>query len=125
MLAERCDQAKQHRLAPGCNAFAVSFTSNFVIGPHDDSGGCEAVTFLNRDGPPPPGKTNEWAFALAGHVLRLPEVKDSATTVYLRGTGLYHGTLPTSYRHNNHGSALVSKTATINMMERHSRSCQK
>lgn len=121
--AVRCDPEKMHRLAPECSAFAVSFTSNFVIGPHDDSGGCEAVTFLNRDGAPPRGKQNEWAFAICGHVLRLPARKFGATTIYLRGSGLHHGTLPTSYPHNNHGSALVSKRATLEMMARYGKGC--
>ena len=119
--AVRCDPQSKFRLAPQCNAFAVSFTSDFAIQPHDDSGGCEAITFMNRDGPPPKGKRNEWAFAVAGHILRLPASRGATTSVYLRGTGLWHGTLPTSYKHNNHGSALVSKTATLEHLERHSK----
>merc|ERR1719161_1529258 len=121
--ADDCDPQKRYRLAPGVTAFAASFTSNFVIEPHDDSGGAETVNFLNPDGPPPEGKSNEWAFAVAGHILRLPAQKNMVTTVYLRGTGLWHGTLPTSYKHNNHGSALVSKRKTLAMIKSHIDGC--
>ena len=79
--------------------------------------------FINRQGRPPAGKKNEWAFALAGHILRLPEAKGEVAMVYLRGTGLWHGTLPTSYKHTNAGSALVTNTLTIDNMRRHARGC--
>ena len=98
-------------------------TTNITIGPHDDSGVCESVMFINRDGGPPAGKTHEWAFALAGHILRLPETQGEVALIYLRGTGLWHGTLPTSYRHNNAGSALVSKTFTVENMKRLGQGC--
>ena len=55
--------------------------------------------------------------------MRLPAERFAVTTVYLRGTGLYHGTLPTSYPHNNHGSALVSKTKTMDILKRHRDGC--
>ena len=79
--------------------------------------------FINRQGGPPAEKANEWAFALAGHILRLPETKGEVAMVYLQGTGLWHGTLPTSYKHTNSGSALVTKTLTIENMRRHALGC--
>ena len=89
----------------------------------DDSGICESVMFINRQGRPPKGTRHEWAFAVAGHILILPETKDECALVYLRGNGLWHGTLPTSYRHVNAGSALVTKALTIDTMRRHGQGC--
>ena len=118
-IADEVDPTKYHRINRHCNAFACSMSANVASAPHDDSGFCESVMFINRHGKPPAGKRNEWDFALAVHILRLLATKGRVAMVYLRGTGLWHGTLPTSYEHTNLGSALVSKTLTIDNIRRH------
>ena len=122
-IADGVDPGKSYRISRHCDAFACSMSKNFTIGPHDDSGICESVMFINRQGRPPKGTRHEWAFAVAGHILILPETKDECALVYLRGNGLWHGTLPTSYRHVNAGSALVTKALTIDTMRRHGQGC--
>ena len=122
-IADGVDPGKSYRISRHCDTFACSMSKNFTIGPQGDSRICESVMFINRQGRPPKGTRHEWAFAVAGHILRLPETKDECALVYLRGNGLWHGTLPTSYRHVNAGSALVTKALTIDTMRRHGQGC--
>ena len=122
-LADKFDRGKNYRLVDNCGAFAASLSRNFAIAPHDDSGACEAIVFMNQDGPPPIGKEYNWAFAVGGFVLQLPVEKGDTALVFLDGTGVFHGTPPATCEHSNYGSALVSKKATLQMMEKHACGC--
>lgn len=53
----------------------------------------------------------------------LPVKAGSAVILFIKGTGLYHGTLPTSsteptHLHGNHGSALVTKSRMVEGLQR-------
>jgi hypothetical protein len=116
-LADETDPQRRHRFSMRTSAFANSLTSSFVVPPHDDSGvACEAVAFTNRNGPLPDG--HEWDFAVGGHIHPLPNMVGKSVALFVKGSDLFHGTLPTSSvedtcLHGNHGSALVTKVEMI------------
>jgi hypothetical protein len=117
-LAQKYDGHRQHRIADACDGFSLSVTASYVVGPHDDSGlANEFILFANRHGALPDG--HAWLFAVGGCILELPMEKGGGVHVSLPGSGVYHGTLPTSstgptYQHGNLGSALVTKISFIN-----------
>lgn len=121
-LADEIDPQGLHRVSPGSTAFSASLTASYVISPHNDSGlACETIAFVNRNGPLP--QNHEWLFALGGHVHALPSRRGCGVVLFIKGTGLYHGTLPTSsreptYLHGSHGSALVTKQRMVDGLRR-------
>mmetsp|Transcript_4497 Transcript_4497/g.10966 ORF Transcript_4497/g.10966 Transcript_4497/m.10966 type:complete len:116 (+) Transcript_4497:2-349(+) len=53
----------------------------------------------------------------------LPSRRGQGVLLFIKGTGLYHGTLPTSsvaptHLHGNHGSALVTKQRMVDGLRR-------
>ena len=119
-LASKTDPRRKHRFSEETSAFANAFTSSFVTSPHGDSGvSCETIAFTNRNGPLPEG--HEWSFAVGGHIHPLPNEVGSSVVLFVKGSGLFHGTLPTSsvedtLLHGNHGSALVTKKQMVNAL---------
>ena len=112
-LARLYDPNKRHRISDSCYGFSLSLADTYVVSPHDDSGvSNEFIQFANRNGPLPPG--HEWNFVVGGCILPLPHVAGQAVNITLPGSGVHHGTLPTSstlptFQHGNLGSALVTK----------------
>ena len=121
-VAQEVDPGSLHRISGLSSAFSASLTASYVIGPHNDSGvACETIEFCNRSGPLPEG--HEWLFGIGGHVHPLPDTPGQSVLLFIKGTGVYHGTLPTSssedtWLHGNHGSALVTKHKMIDGLRR-------
>ena len=120
-LAIETDPCREHRFSRKTSAFACSLSSSFVVSPHDDSGvACETIVFTNRNGPlRKAGHT--WSFAVGGHIHPLPNEIGSSVVLFVKGSGLFHGTLPTSsvedtFLHGNHGSALVTKKQMVDAL---------
>lgn len=116
-VAALTDPDSVHRISEQTTAFSVSLTSSYAIAPHNDSGmACETIGFINRNGVMPDG--HEWLFAIGGHVHQLPNQVGKSVILFIKGQGVYHGTLPTSSTeptalHGNHGSALVTKKRMV------------
>eukprot|EP00927_Polykrikos_kofoidii_P039894 TRINITY_DN34187_c0_g1_i1.p1 TRINITY_DN34187_c0_g1~~TRINITY_DN34187_c0_g1_i1.p1 ORF type:complete len:372 (+),score=17.20 TRINITY_DN34187_c0_g1_i1:161-1276(+) len=121
-IAASVDRHRAHRISEHTTAFSVSLTSSYVISPHNDSGmACETIGFINRNGAMPDG--HEWLFAIGGHVHPLPDQMGKSVILFIKGQGVYHGTLPTSSTeptalHGNHGSALVTKKRIVDGLMR-------
>ena len=121
-IAEKADPVEMHRMSKDCPAFSLSMASTYIVGPHDDSGVAnEFIVFQNRTGPLPNG--HEWLFTIPGFLFRLPTKLDKAVRIIIPGSGVYHGTLPTSstqrsHSHGNIGSALVTKKPIVEACEK-------
>jgi len=121
-IAALADPHRVHRISEHTTAFSVSLTSSYAIAPHNDSGmACETIGFINRSGAMPDG--HEWLFAIGGHVHALPNQVGKSVILFIKGQGVYHGTLPTSSTeptalHGNHGSALVTKKRIVDGLMR-------
>lgn len=121
-IAAKHDPSAVHRISERSSAFSASLTASYVIAPHNDSGlACETISFCSRTGHMPAG--HEWLFAVGGHVHALPKRVGEPVLLFIKGTGLYHGTLPTSsseptFLHGNHGSALVTKRKMVEGLQR-------
>ena len=120
-LARGTDPMQEHRFSKNTSGFAFSLTSSFVVSPHDDSGvACETIAFTNRNGKRLP-EGHEWSFVVGCHIHPLPNKIGSSVVLFVKGHGLFHGTLPTSsvedtLLHGNHGSALVTKKQMVNAL---------
>lgn len=121
-LADEHDPEHRHRMSEECSAFSSSLAQSYVVTAHDDSGkACETILFVNRHGPLPEG--HAWDFTVGGQVHSLPNARGKAVLLFVEGTNVYHGTLPTSSTqptldHGNIGSALVTKDCMIRSLER-------
>ena len=96
----------------------------YVVGPHNDSGAAlEAIGFVYAGQSPLPSG-HEWLFAVAGCLHPLPVDREGFVFVAVRGTGVHHGTLPTSStephfaNHAGVGSALVNKSDLVQVLQK-------
>ena len=94
----------------------------YVVGMHNDSGAAlEAIAFTYAARVPLPDG-HEWCFAVGGCVHPLPRKCEEFVLVAVRGTGVHHGTLPTSSTephfadHGGVGSALVNKADLVRLL---------
>lgn len=126
VLADKHDPAAAFRVVQGDAAstgFALSLTSGYVVAPHDDSGlTLEAIGFAYPSQTPLP-EGHAWGFAVAGCIHPLPTKPGDFVFVAVCGSGVAHGTLPTSSTEShcaNHpgvGSALVSKRELVEVLQ--------
>jgi hypothetical protein len=114
------DPKREHRMTDLAAATANAISSSYIVPPHDDSGkACELIAFANRNGKLPDG--HKWYFAACGMLFQLPEHEGGSALIFVKGDGVYHGTLPTSsvkptYAHGNLGTALVNPSHTMDAM---------
>ena len=129
LLAEKHDSAANFRVVngdTGCTGFSLSLTHGYVVAPHDDSGSAlEAIGFSYPSKTPLP-EGHKWEFVVAGSILLLPTKPDEFAFIAVQGSGVAHGTLPTSSTEShcaNHpgvGSALVSKKSLVDVLTKQS-----
>ena len=124
-IAEDLDPDREFRVIAGdseSTAFSMSLTSGYVVSPHDDSGtALEFIVFIYPSDTPLP-ESHEWNFAVAGCIHPLPKKPGEIAIIGVRGSGVFHGTLPTSSTEphlSNHpgvGSALVTKGDLVRVL---------
>jgi len=131
-IVDSCDPDAKYRVAAKTETgepttstgLSLSLTHGYVVGVHNDSGNAlEAISFAYAsDSPLPEG--HEWNFVVAGCIHPLPVDRDGFVFVGVRGQGVHHGTLPTSSteahfaNHAGIGSALVSKSNLVSLLQR-------
>ena len=119
LLAAELDPNARFRVVESSSestGFSLSLTQGYVVSPHDDSGmALEMIGFVwPSDAPLPTG--HEWLFCVAGCIHPLPTKKGEMVVCAVRGSGVGHGTLPTSRTFTILGSAPRWSLSVISSM---------